>query len=223
VDEGKTPSFVFEGGPMKMIRIARTAAILGLACFGLQGCTAAATPTPTAALLPSATVTAAATSTRTTTAAATLLPTPSATAAQSPKPIDSPHPTNRPCEIPNGIWESDEVDTVWPMIYPMPIVYFKIQFCMIRELQVFVNVQKDIGFSYIDAEVNSMMEFGSDKNPFFSLSFDNPDGPGSVSVYGKFTSPDQCLGFIMFSKGFSLGGDPLVDPVTITYHAKPVK
>jgi hypothetical protein len=208
---------------MAIIRFVRVAIIFSLASFGLEACGTVATPAPIATPMTNATATALATSTHTSTATATLLPVYSPTPTQSLKPTFSPRPTNRPCQIPNGIWTSDETDIVWPMIYPMPTVFFKIQFCMLRELEIYVNVKNDMGFSYTDTEVNSWLQFGSDKQPFFSLSFDNPDGPGSVSVYGKFTSPDQCLGSIMFSNGFSSGGDPLAEPVTIAYHAKPVK
>jgi hypothetical protein len=208
---------------MNIIRIARTATIIGLGSFVLQACGAIVTPGQTLTSMPKAAATIVATSTHTATFSATLLPTHSSTTAQSPELTQSLNPTNRPCEIPNGIWESDEIDTVWPMIYPMPIIYLKIQFCMIRELDVYVNVRDGMGFIYTDAEVNSFLQFGSDKKPFFSLSFSNPDGPGSFSVYGKITPPDKCLGFIMFSKGFSLGGDPLPESVTIAFHAKPIK
>jgi hypothetical protein len=94
---------------------------------------------------------------------------------------------------------------------------------MIREVDVYVHPQKDMDFIYTDLEVNTNLEFESDKKPFFSLSFENPDGGGSFSVYGKFTLPDECSGFIMFSKGFSLGSEVLTEQVTITYHAKPIK
>jgi hypothetical protein len=208
---------------MTIIRIVRVAIIFSFVSFSLQACGTVPPPAPIATPMTNATATALATSTHTSTATATLLPTRSPIPTQSLKPTFSLRPTDRPCEIPNGIWKSDETDIVWPMIYPMPTVFFKIQFCMLRELEIYVNVNNNMGFSYIDTEVNSMLQFGSDKQPFFSLSFDNPDGPGSVSVYGKFTPPDKCLGFIMFSDGFSSGGDPLTEPVTIAYHAKPVK
>jgi hypothetical protein len=208
---------------MNIIRIARTAAIIGFGSFVLQACGTIITTSQTLTLMPKATATIVATSTHTATFSATLLPTHSTTTAQSPELTQLLQPTNRPCEIPNGIWESDEIDTVWPMIYPIPNIYLKIQFCMLRELDVYVHVRDGMEFIYTDTEVNSFLQFGSDNNPFFSLSFSNPDGPGSFSVYGKITPPDKCLGFVMFSKGFSLGGDPLTESVTITFHAKLIK
>jgi hypothetical protein len=208
---------------MKTICIARIAAILGSASFCLQACGTVLESTPTTTLVLTATTTKEETSTLTATYTASLSSTFSPTLEQSPKSSNEISPTNRPCEIPNGSWKSDEIATVSPMIYPMPIVYIKIQFCMIREVDVYVHPQKDMDFIYTDLEVNTNLEFESDKKPFFSLSFENPDGGGSFSVYGKFTLPDECSGFIMFSKGFSLGSEVLTEQVTITYHAKPIK
>jgi hypothetical protein len=207
---------------MKTICIARIAAIIGSASFCMQACGAVIEPTPTTTSMLTATTANEETSTLTATFTASLSSTYSPTLEQSPKSSPVLSPTNRPCKIPNGSWKSDEIATVWPMIYPMPIVYFKIQFCMIREVDVYVHPQKDMEFIYTDTEINTNLEFESDK-PFFSLSFENPDGAGSFSVYGKFTLPDECSGFIMFSKGFSMGSEALAEPVTITYHAKPIK
>jgi hypothetical protein len=208
---------------MKTISIARIAAIIGSASFCMQACGTVVEPTPTTTLMLTATATNEETSTLTATYTASLSSTYSPTMEQSPKSSYVLSPTNRPCKIPNGSWKSDEIATVWPMIYPMPIVYFKIQFCMIREVEVYVHPKMDMDFIYTDTEVNTNLEFESDKKPFFSLSFDNTDGGGSFSVYGKFSLPDECNGFIMFSKGFSMGSAALTEPVTITYHAKPIK
>jgi hypothetical protein len=208
---------------MTIIRIQRAIAIFCFVSISLQACGVANPRAPTSTSTPYSTEIPLATSMQTSTATVTPLPKYSPISTQSLEPTFSLQPTNRPCKIPNGIWESDETDIVMPMIYPMPIVTFKIQFCMLRELDIYVNVKKDMGFSYTDAEVNSMLQFGKDNQPLVSISFTNPDGPGAVSVYGEFTPPDKCLGFIMFSKGFSLGGDPLTEPLTITFHAKPIQ
>jgi hypothetical protein len=68
---------------------------------------------------------------------------------------------------------------------------------------------------------SSTLKIGADNEYSFSVSFDNPNGPGAFSVYGKFSSEDRCLGFIMFSKGFTTGSHILPENVTITFHAKP--
>ncbi len=204
---------------MKRIRIIRACAIVLLSCAVLQACGAASTPTLTVAATHASPV--AATATAATTATPTAAATSTIPSSLPPTSVKSMVPTVQPCEILDGTWQSEEWDVVWPMIYPNSIVSFQIEQCVVQEVDVIVFITSGMGFVDKNNEVLAPFQFGPDMKPSFSISRDNPYGSGAFSISGKFSSEDRCLGFIMFSKGFTLGSYTLPDVVTITFHAKP--
>jgi hypothetical protein len=198
---------------MKMHPTTRNAAILLLVCAGAAGCGAGAAPPPTE------TATAADTPTATHRGGVTEIyvknpPTP--TRRRTRTPVPTTPPANTCSYYRHGSWASEEhVLQSW-MTTPWSMLYFKADNCEIFEMQIFAYPAKGKAFAGTFLDLHQPID---DRE--FSFTLANPDGPGSISVYGKFTTYAQCQGFIMFSEGFLVEGYVLPAPVTFGFTAGP--
>jgi hypothetical protein len=196
---------------MKTRYLLRFAAVL-FSAVCLQGCGAPATPPPE----PTATDTAAVSPTATHKGGVTVIYVenpPTKTRLPTRNPTHTPIP---PCGIAEGWWESEEHAYMAWMTTPWPMLAFHVEGCGVWEFQIEVYAAHGKEFGG-----NFETQKGSIENKSFSVSFENPNGAGTFSIYGKFESKDLCQGFIMFSKGFQLEDYFLPDVETIAWNAGP--
>jgi hypothetical protein len=194
---------------MKMHPNIHIAAIVFIAGVCLQGCAVPATATPAAA------TTAADTSTSMPTVTSTIIPTSTRmpTATHAPAPTNTHAPTSA-CNIVDSEWGSEEVvETTWTTT-PFPMVQFHVGNCHISRFTLVTYPAKGKLF-----ETEFLTNSGEIRNGLYSESFDNPDGPGALSIFGKFTTHERFQGSLMFSKGFQVGEYILPDTVTIPFNA----
>lgn len=198
---------------MKTLHLLQNVAVGFFAITGLQGCTTPAAPPPSPT--GSATATLAITATWTKKNTVTQFPTFTRQATKTRAPTHPPTATKVPaCGIAEGWWASQETVLMAWMTTPWSMITFEVGGCGVWkfDIEVFPTDGKEFGGNFDTQK-------GTIENKSFSVSFDNPDGAGVFSVYGKFVSKDLCQGFIMFSKGFQLGEYYLPDVVTIVWNA----
>ena len=190
------------------------AAVLLFVCAGLAGCGAGAAAQPTATATGTPTLSPTATVRRRATEIYVKNPptkTPYATKALAP----TRQPAKTCGSFRDGSWASKEHILQSWMTTPWSIVWFKTAGCEIYELQIFADPATGKEFGATFSDLHEPIRDGE-----FSFTLSNPDGPGSVSVYGKFTTDTQCQGFMMFSEGFQVGDYVLPSKVTIGYTAE---
>jgi hypothetical protein len=195
----------------------RSVAIILFAAVCLPGCTLPATPAPTS------TPTAAFTATVSPTAlkgGVTVINNPTST--RRPKIASSPIKTRTQsrtvgsCGITNSEWGSEEVvETTWTTT-PFPMVQFHVGNCQVSRFTLVVYPAKGHLFEAELTTTHGLIQ----PDGSISVSFDNPDGAGALSIAGNFTSPDFFQGFLMFSEGFQIGDYPLPNVVKVPFSAR---
>jgi len=135
----------------------------------------------------------------------------------TPRKTATPQTPNTPkpfCPVVEGWWDSEEhVYMAW-MTTPWPLIAFHVNNCRVAEFQIQVFPIDLKGFS-----ANFTTALGKIQDRKFSVSFDNPDGAGSLTVYGEFSTASDCRGFIMFSEGFQIEDVFLSEVVTVPWTA----